>query len=231
MIDQRLYCETFSRLCASEDAKKEVFLKMEHQRQRKKGLLRGAVIAAAMTMALAVTAGAVNLATGGVLLQSLREVWSDGCVTRYEGVDLDGNSVQVSVSQGSTIHMTEEGRMLLRSAGEEVDITREMTQDGEARFEKTMEQRTVEVLVTGTVEEWELMETVTEADGTVYRSSFTKDSMPGEITVSGVTVETEGRENGAFHRSAAIDANGGEELEPRDAAAVESLPSAEVVGP
>ena len=62
MIDKKLYCETFSRLHASEEAKKEVFQMTKKKGARIPKLLRGAAIAAAMTMALAVTAGAVNIA-------------------------------------------------------------------------------------------------------------------------------------------------------------------------
>ena len=63
MIDKRLYCETFSRLCASEEAKKEVFQMMNEKKNARRlpKLLRGAAIAAAMAMALAVTAGAADL--------------------------------------------------------------------------------------------------------------------------------------------------------------------------
>lgn len=57
MIDKKLYCETFSRLHASEEAKKEVFQMTKKKGARIPKLLRGAAIAAAMTMALAVTAG------------------------------------------------------------------------------------------------------------------------------------------------------------------------------
>lgn len=70
MIDKRLYQETFSHLRASDQAKQEVFQKMQEMKHRKRmpRVLRGAAIAAAMVMALAVTAGAVNVATdGGVL--------------------------------------------------------------------------------------------------------------------------------------------------------------------
>ena len=49
MIDRKLYRETFSRLRASEEAKREVLLKMETVKQRKRTpkILRGAAIAAA----------------------------------------------------------------------------------------------------------------------------------------------------------------------------------------
>lgn len=67
MIDKRLYQETFSHLRASDQAKQEVFQKMQEMKHRKRmpRVLRGAAIAAAMVMALAVTAGAVNVATDG----------------------------------------------------------------------------------------------------------------------------------------------------------------------
>ena len=74
MIDEKLYCETFSRLRASEKAKEEVFHKMKnktHARRLPK-LLRTAAIAAVMAMALAVTAGAVNYATDGALFRQFR---------------------------------------------------------------------------------------------------------------------------------------------------------------
>ena len=67
MIDKRLYCETFSRLCASEEAKKEVFQMMNEKKQAKRlpRVLRAGAIAAVMTVVLAVSAGAADLASGG----------------------------------------------------------------------------------------------------------------------------------------------------------------------
>ena len=84
MIDKRLYCETISRLCASEEAKKEVF-RMIKEKKRIRHLpkaLRAGAIAAAMTMALAVTAGAADMATGGALLRSIREIGRASCRER-----------------------------------------------------------------------------------------------------------------------------------------------------
>ena len=49
MIDKKLYCETFSRLHASEEAKKEVFQMTKKKGARIPKLLRGAAIAAAMS--------------------------------------------------------------------------------------------------------------------------------------------------------------------------------------
>ena len=105
MIDRRLYCETFSRLCASEEAKKEVFQMMKEKKEAKRlpRVLRAGAIAAVMTVVLAVSAGAADLASGGALFRNLREVWSDGYETRYEAVDQDGNQLMFSVSEGAYI--------------------------------------------------------------------------------------------------------------------------------
>ena len=76
MIDKRLYQETFSHLRASDQAKQEVFQKMQEMKHRKRmpRVLRGAAIAAAMVMALAVTAGAVNVATDGEFFRQFTRI-------------------------------------------------------------------------------------------------------------------------------------------------------------
>ena len=192
MIDRKLYCETFSRLCASEEAKKEVFqMRQEQKRVRLPKVLRAGAMAAAMTVALAVTAGAVDLATGGAFFQSLREVWSDGYETRYEAVDRDGNQILFSVSEGARIEKRDDGKvMVLCAAGEEVDITEDLARDGAYHFEKSMEERSVEVDVTGSAEDWELTETVTQADGLTYTNHLTSDDLPNEFK-SGVVVASD----------------------------------------
>lgn len=216
MIDKRLYCETFSRLCASEEAKKEV-IQMMHEKKHGRSLpkvLRAGAIAAAMTMALAVTAGAANLATGGEFFHTLRQVWTDGYETRYEGRDTNGNSMEISVTQGATVCETGDGRLMLRAAGEEVDITGDLEEKGEARFEKVTDQRTVQVTVSGTREDWVLEETVTEEDGTVYRSQLTSDEAAGGVVVSvasGMTMEREeATENGTVRSRAVTVTEGGD---------------------
>ena len=52
MIDKRLYQETFSHLRASDQAKQEVFQKMQEMKHRKRmpRVLRGAAIAAAISL-------------------------------------------------------------------------------------------------------------------------------------------------------------------------------------
>ena len=58
MINEKLYRETFSRLRASDEAKKEVLMKMNEQTKTRRlpKILRAAAIAAMLTIALAVTA-------------------------------------------------------------------------------------------------------------------------------------------------------------------------------
>ena len=96
MIDKRLYQETFSHLRASDQAKQEVFQKMQEMKHRKRmpRVLRGAAIAAAMVMALAVTAGAVNVATDGEFFRQFTIVWTSG--NQYLAQDNQGNEVYVT---------------------------------------------------------------------------------------------------------------------------------------
>lgn len=219
MIDKRLYCETFSRLCASEEAKKEVFQMMKEKKEAKRlpRVLRAGAIAAVMTVVLAVSAGAADLASGGALFRSLREVWSDGYETRYEAVDQDGNELMFSVSAGARIEKRDDGKvMVLCAAGEEVNITENMARDGAYHFEKTTENRTVEVDVAGSVESWELTETVTDSDGTAYTNRFTSDDVEAELKIgTAVVVNTDGRpnENGVANSSVVtVTGNGGEDI-------------------
>lgn len=207
MIDKRLYRETFSRLCASEEAKKEVFQMMNEKKQTRRlpRVLRAGTIAAAMTLVLAVTAGAADLASGGALFRSIRQVWSDGYETRYEAVDREGNQLMLSVSQGARIEMRNDGRaMVLCAAGEEVDITGAMAEDGAYHFEKSTESRDIQVDVTGSVEKWELTETTTDADGLTYSNHFTSDDVEVQVQTSvsvAADVEGEPDENGVVNSS------------------------------
>ena len=78
MMDERLYRETFSRLRASDEAKKEVLVKMNEMNQktmrRPLKALRAVAMAAVLTLALAVTA---NAATNGELFENMRIIFQD----------------------------------------------------------------------------------------------------------------------------------------------------------
>lgn len=176
----------------------------KHTRRLPK-VLRAGAIAAVMTVALAVTAGAADLASGGALFRSIREVWSDGYETRYEAVDQEGNQMMLSVSEGARIETRDGGRvMVLCAAGEEVDITENLARDGAYHFEKSTESRSVEVDVTGSAEAWELTETTTDADGVTYTNHFTSEDAEAEVHTSvsvAADVEGEPDENSVVNSS------------------------------
>ena len=92
MIDKNLYRETFSQLHASDRAKQEVFQNMQEIKHRKHlpRVLRGAAIATSMVMALAVTAGAVNVATDGALFRQFTIVLAEDnlYLAQKKGVDV-----------------------------------------------------------------------------------------------------------------------------------------------
>ena len=177
MIDKRMYRETFSQLRASDQAKQEVLQKMQEMKQRKRmpRVLRGAALAAAMVMALAITAGAVNVATDGALFRQFTIVWTSG--DQYLARDDQGNAVSITLVDGDVV-TEEDGRLILHVDGEDIDITEELETEGVydyaydmevVREDGSRETRTVTIEVTGTPENW----TVTQdnGDGVVYETS------------------------------------------------------------
>ena len=176
MIDKRLYQETFSHLRASDQAKQEVFQKMQEMKHRKRmpRVLRGAAIAAAMVMALAVTAGAVNVATDGEFFRQFTIVWTSG--NQYLAQDNQGNEVYVTVAAGEPV-TKENGRLILHAQGEEIDITEAMETAGAYHYAYDMdvvhedgsrETRTVTIDVTGDLDRWTVSQD--NGDGTSYET-------------------------------------------------------------
>ena len=163
MIDRKLYRETFSRLRASEEAKREVLLKMETVKQRKRTpkILRGAAIAAAVAMALAVTAGAVNVATDGAFFRQFTIVWTGE--HELTATDGQGNEVYITVADQGPV-WEEDGRVFITGGGgETMDITEALERDGRCRSTCDMtvihedgseEVRTVTIDVTGVPGDW-----------------------------------------------------------------------------
>ena len=190
MIDKRLYQETFSHLRASDQAKQEVFQKMQEMKHRKRmpRVLRGAAIAAAMVMALAVTAGAVNVATDGEFFRQFTIVWTSG--NQYLAQDNQGNEVYVTVAAGEPV-TKENGRLILHVDGEDIDITEELETEGVydyaydmevVREDGSRETRTVTIEVTGTPENW----TVTQdnGDGVAYETAGGSGAAGDSVTVT-----------------------------------------------
>lgn len=195
MIDKKLYCETFSHLRASEKAKEEVFHMREQTHRRTPKVLRAAAIAAAMTCALAVTAGAVNVATDGELFRQFTIIWTGEDSLR--AVDAEGNEVQITTVPADDVVTKEDGRLILRANGEEIDITDAMAAEGRYHYEYEVaaareggseEARTITIDVTGDLEEWTVTEdlgdgatitTVVRADeGTDAPSAGTETGAP-----------------------------------------------------
>lgn len=181
-MDEKLYRETFSKLRASDEAKEEVIqmAMRQHTPRRLSKALRTAAIAAVTVLALAATAGAADLATGGLILQNLRKVWSDGYETRYTASDADGNEYLFSVLQCATAHL-EDGRLIINVLDEELDATDELEETGEYHYETTAGERSIQVDVTGTLEDWTLTEAV-NCEGIIYSSTLTSGN---EATIGG----------------------------------------------
>ena len=190
MIDKRMYRETFSQLRASDQAKQEVLQKMQEMKQRKRmpRVLRGAALAAAMVMALAVTAGAVNVATDGALFRQFTIVWTSG--DQYLARDDQGNAVSITLVDGDVV-TEEDGRLILHVDGEDIDITEELETEGVYDYDYDMEvvredgsreTRTVTIEVTGTPENWTA--TQDNGDGSVYETTGGTGTAGDSFTVT-----------------------------------------------
>lgn len=189
MIDKRMYRETFSQLRASDQAKQEVLQKMQEMKQRKRmpRVLRGAALAAAMMMALAVTAGAVNVAMDGALFRQFTIVWTSG--DQYLARDDQGNAVSITLVDGDVV-TEEDGRLILHVDGEDIDITDRLEADGVytyaydmevVREDGSRETRTVSIQVTGSPEQWTA--TQDNGDGMVYETSGGSGAAGNSVTV------------------------------------------------
>lgn len=177
MIDKNLYCETFSRLRASDKAKKEVIQMKEMRKQAGKlpKLLRTAAIAAALTAALAITA---NAASNGMLVQQLRVVWSNGFETHLEGTAPDGTEVAFNVTAWAPQVEEEDGRLFLTVLEERLDITDQLAENGIYHWTGEQEGHTVSVDVEGTTESWIIS---TWSDGGV---TYTWDEEGGRMVAA-----------------------------------------------
>lgn len=179
MIDKQAYCEMISRLHASPKAKEEVFYRMETRKHtsRLPKLLRTIAIAAAMTAALAVTAGAVNIATDGEFFRRFTVVWTDDDSMLAQ--DEEGNQVLITMAEDDGTVTGKDGRLVLHANGLELDITEVMEKAGAFHYEYDLtvvhkdgsqEVRTVAVDVSGDLEQG----TVTQdnGDGTAITTTY-----------------------------------------------------------
>ena len=174
MIDERVYCETFSKLHASREAKEEVFRMMETRKQARRlpKVLRVTAMAAVMVMALAITAGAVNEATDGMLFRQLQITWVGADTNTLLAQDEDGNRVYLYTEPNIEEQVTQEDGRLILHTDQDIDITDELAEKGSYHYEYDVtadwedgreKTWTVTIDVTGDPESW----SVTRSDGDV----------------------------------------------------------------
>ena len=155
MIDEKLYRETFSRLRASDEAKKEVLMHMNTMNgrtalRRPWKALRALTAAVMLALALAVTA---NAASNGALFENLRIIWQDENHILLE--DDAGNQLEVNGIFADA--ELQDGTLVLTVDSTEYDITEEIAKNGV--YSTTVEcadGRVAEVQVCGTLEDWDI---------------------------------------------------------------------------
>lgn len=183
MMDERLYRETFSRLRASDEAKKEVLVKMNETKKTRRPLkaLRAVALAAMLTLALAVTA---NAASNGALFENMRIIFQDDSHIVLENDA--GERVEVT---GTFAHAElRDGKLILTVDNAEFDITDEIAENGVyTGTVKTAEGEDVGVTVTGTLEDCQIQ--LDFQDGDTDYNIVTESSAAAEAYTS-VTTNT-----------------------------------------
>lgn len=189
MIDEKLYRETFSRLQASDEAKKEVLLKMSEMNEKKTmkrpwKALRVLALAAMLTLALAVTA---NAASNGTLFENLRIIWQDENFIVLED-DSGGRVEVVGVFADAQI---QDGKLILTVNEEKIDITEAIAESGFFSVTaKCADGSEAEVCVTGTLEDWEVRTSVDGSDVNYGVSVSAESSAEYEQTYTTTTITT-----------------------------------------
>ena len=183
MMDERLYRETFSRLRASGEAKKEVLVKMNEMNKktmrRPLKALRAVAMAAVLTLALAVSA---NAATNGELFENMRIIFQDDSHIVLENDA--GERVEV-VGAFADVEL-QDGKLILTVDNAEFDITDEIAENGVyTGTVKTAGGEDVGVTVTGTLEDCEVQ--LSSQDGDTEYNIATESSAAAESYTSVVT--------------------------------------------
>ena len=187
MIDEELYRETFARLQASDEAKKEVLMNIQEAKTKRRlpKVLRGAMIAAVLVVALAVTASAAETDLLEFIGFKLTTIFDDGF--HQVAVDEEGK-------EWNSYNMTAEtelrdGRLILKAMNQEFDITEDPQDDGEAVHTFNQDDFDMTVTVTGTLEE-HTISTASEVGG------ISMVSVPMEPGEAYTTMTTTGAEDG-----------------------------------
>ena len=145
---------------------------------------RAALVALAACAALCISAGAVNVATDGVIWEKL-----------YNLVQINAFKSEAQLGGGETVTLyladvdlkNRDGRAILVVSGEETDITDALNQEGKYHYERSDGGTVCTVDVTGTPEHWSMDIATYDEDG---ESSmvFTKTSEDDGGLQSSVTI-------------------------------------------
>ena len=182
MMDERLYRETFSRLRASDEAKKEVLVKMNETKKTRRPLkaLRAVALAAMLTLALAVTA---NAASNGALFENMRIIFQDGSHIVLE----NDAGERVEVTGVFADAELRDGKLILTVDNAEFDITEDIAENGVYQGTvKTAGGEDVGVTVTGTLEDCQV-QVSSQGEGTDY-NIVTESSAAAETHISVTTI-------------------------------------------
>lgn len=188
MMDERLYRETFSRLRASDESKKEVLLKMSEMNGKKTmkrplKALRAVALAAMLTLALAVTA---NAASNGMLFENLRIVFQDDSLIVLENDA--GERVEV-VGTFADVELRD-GKLILTVDDAEFDITEEIAESGVYQGTvKTAGGEDVDVTVTGTLEDCEIQMSCQDGDTNYNVATESSAAVKAYTSVVTTTIE------------------------------------------
>ncbi|MCI9577770.1 MAG: hypothetical protein HFF98_02875 [Oscillibacter sp.] len=185
MMDERLYRETFSRLRASDEAKKEVLVRMNEMNKktmrRPLKALRAVAMAAVLTLALAVSA---NAATNGELFENMRIIFQDDSHIVLE----NDAGERVEVTGVFADAKLKDGKLILSVDNAEFDITKDIAENGVYHGTvKTAGGTDVGVTVTGTLEDYEVQ--LSSQDGDTDYNVATESSASAE-TYTSVTTTT-----------------------------------------
>lgn len=182
MMDKNLYQETFSRLRASDEAKKEVLVNMNETKKTMRHplkALRAAALAAMLTLALAVTA---NAASNGALFENMRIIFQDDSHIVLE----NDAGERVEVTGVFADAELRDGKLILSVDGAEFDITDDIAKNGVYQGTvKTAGGTDVGVTVTGTLEDCEVQ--LSSQDGDTDYNIATESSAAAERYTSVVT--------------------------------------------
>ena len=195
MIDETLYRETFSRLRASDEAKKEVLMNMSETKKtlrRPLRALRAVGMAAMLTLALAVSA---NAASGGELLEGIYQSFVITFTTpegsEHVTVNVAGGVPESALEglvlpeHGSAFTEMRDGRLYLTAGGEETDITSALTEDGE--YTARLDDGTT-VTVQGTVENHMILSSAEDSSSYYITTSGDPDALKGMDLIDGEDV-------------------------------------------